>query len=72
MTITAEIESGTQLDFQVFGHTEKSQGGSYEGWDFEVLEEYKLDSVYFNGIDVTDKLNSKWWSAVEEAAIAKL
>ena len=68
MTVTATVGE-VELDFEVYCHVERSIGGSYEGYDFEELEEVVVDEIYFNDEEVSNKLNNKWLSAVETAAI---
>ncbi len=70
MTVSATVGDVT-LEFEAFGHYTEEQGGSYEDYAFEVLNIYTVDGIYFNGEDVTDKLNEDWREAVEQELIEK-
>jgi hypothetical protein len=66
MTVTAEVE-GVELDFDVYAHLETYIGGSYESWDYEIIEEVTIDEIYFDDKEVSNKLNSSWISAITDA-----
>lgn len=56
--VTIETRTGNQVEFQVeCSYNPPDTGGSYEGREYEQLgDDYSVDSVYRNGIDVTNRL----------------
>lgn len=66
MTVTAVV-GDVELDFDVYAHSETYIGGSYEGYDHEILEEIIIDEIYFDDEEVSDKLNEDWISAITDA-----